>query len=117
MATIKLYTDIEQSKKLSNILPIESADMCWTKYIDDGEVTSLHATVNYGIVPIEYPSWSLAKLLDILKDKIIFGGASDKEWFVSYTTKNPTKVSFIYKSNLVDACVAMIEKLHELNLL
>jgi hypothetical protein len=27
MATIKSYTDIEQSKKLAEILPIESADM------------------------------------------------------------------------------------------
>ena len=30
MVTIKLYTDIEQSKKLAKILPIESADMCLT---------------------------------------------------------------------------------------
>lgn len=29
MSTIKSYTDIEQSKKLAMILPIESADMCW----------------------------------------------------------------------------------------
>ena len=28
MATIKSYTDIEQSKKLAEILPLESAD--WT---------------------------------------------------------------------------------------
>ena len=27
MATIKSYTDIEQSKKLAEILPLESADM------------------------------------------------------------------------------------------
>lgn len=27
MATIKSYTDLEQSKKLAEILPIESADM------------------------------------------------------------------------------------------
>ena len=26
---MKAYTDIEQSKKLSKILPIESADMCY----------------------------------------------------------------------------------------
>lgn len=29
MATIKSYTDIEQSKKLAEILPTESADMCY----------------------------------------------------------------------------------------
>lgn len=27
MATIKAYTDLEQSKKLAEILPVESADM------------------------------------------------------------------------------------------
>lgn len=27
MATIKSYTDLEQSKKLAEILPLESADM------------------------------------------------------------------------------------------
>lgn len=29
MATIKSYTDISQSKTLSKILPLESADMIW----------------------------------------------------------------------------------------
>ena len=29
MATIKAFTDLEQSKKLAKILPLESADMFW----------------------------------------------------------------------------------------
>ena len=29
MATIKSFTDLEQSKKLAEILPLETADMCW----------------------------------------------------------------------------------------
>ena len=29
MTTIKSYTDISQSKKLAEILPLESADMYW----------------------------------------------------------------------------------------
>ena len=32
MATIKSYTTIEQSRKLAEILPIESADMCYIKH-------------------------------------------------------------------------------------
>lgn len=36
MAQIKSYTDLEQSKKLAEILPLESADMCW--YIDDNNI-------------------------------------------------------------------------------
>lgn len=115
MTTIKLNTDLEQSRKLAEILPLESADM-YRAFENNSETR-----VYYGKLPTAYfvcePCWSLAKLLDILKDKIIFGGASDKEWFVSYTIKNPTKVLFIYKSNLVDACYELIVKLKELNLL
>ena len=32
MATIKAYTDLEQSKKLAEILPLESADMIYIMY-------------------------------------------------------------------------------------
>ena len=38
MAIVKAYTDIEQSKKLAEILPIESADMAWcnnSNYTDE----------------------------------------------------------------------------------
>ena len=35
MATIKSYTDIEQSRKLAKILPIESADMRYQAYYDN----------------------------------------------------------------------------------
>lgn len=117
MATIKLYTDIEQSKKLSTILPLESADMCWTKYIDDGEVTSLHATVNYGIVPIEYPCWSFTALFGILtRNKICH---YDDRYYCQYMNEGdefPIYSTAEY-DNPIDACVEMTEKLNELNLL
>ena len=29
MATIKSFTDIPQSKKLAEFLPLKTADMCW----------------------------------------------------------------------------------------
>lgn len=29
---MKGYTDLEQSKKLAEFLPLESADMCWTPF-------------------------------------------------------------------------------------
>lgn len=29
---MKSYTDLSQSKKLAEILPLESADMCWTPF-------------------------------------------------------------------------------------
>ena len=65
---MKSYTDIEQSKKLAEILPIESADMCWVT----DEIEPL-----WGVVKSEpdddfdvIPCWSLAALLDILPETI-----------------------------------------------
>ena len=29
---MKAYTDLKQSKKLTEILPLETADMCWTNH-------------------------------------------------------------------------------------
>ena len=115
MATIKSYTDLEQSKKLAEILPIESADMCWTKYIDNGDVTSLHVAVNYGIVLIDYPCWSLAALLDILKYPSLNQDVGNK-WSITDWTGHYPKSEYGFDSP-VDACYNMIIHLHELNLL
>lgn len=121
---MKSYTDIEQSKKLTNILPIESSDMCWTKYIDDGNITSLHATVNYGIVIIDYPCWSLAALINVLPKNLNIGRPSLVSnyrgyYWIQYYDEclKPNNYKTRCFSNPVDACVAMIENLHELNLL
>lgn len=66
------YTSIEQSKHLLDLgLDPKTADMCWTKYIDNGVITSLHATIDYGIVPIDYPCWSLAALVEVMPKSII----------------------------------------------
>lgn len=63
---MKAYTDIEQSKKLVKILPLESADMflamngtlpVMSKYIDDGFVTADDTAI---------PCWSLAALMKLL---------------------------------------------------
>lgn len=122
MATIKSYTDLEQSKKLAEILPIESADMCWTKYVDTGDITSLHATVNYGIVPIEHPCWSLAALLNVLPDEVgdnhyLTLDKEGKEYCCCYEDCNGNSFRHCLSSNPIDACVTMIEKLNELKML
>lgn len=79
---MKSYTDIEQSKKLAEILPIESADMYWfnrhvdltetkyevfvidksNKYIDFFKSYAV-AVDNNEIIPC----WSLAALLGVIK--------------------------------------------------
>lgn len=65
---MKAYTDIEQSKKLAEILPLESADM----YYPNSTVVKYQ-----GALPIEFkhgnpllsqeiPCWSLAALMNLL---------------------------------------------------
>lgn len=67
MATIKSYTDIEQSKKLAEILPLESADM-YRVFENNAETR-----VYYGNIPTAYfvckPCWSLAALMNLLPSK------------------------------------------------
>ena len=116
MATIKSYSDLQQSKKLAEILPLESADMCYPK--DAFEYNYAKEPVcHYSGIGLAHPCWSLTALLNVLKDRIIFGGNSPEGWFCCYTIKNPTKVLTIYGDSLVDACYEMILKLHELIML
>lgn len=70
---MKAYTDIEQSRKLAEILPLESADMhyaTWT--ILDGEfIVSPNQGSTIESLQEEYgnqiiPCWSLAALLQML---------------------------------------------------
>ena len=125
MATIKSYTDIEQSKKLAKILPLESADMrygytapydCSDRMYDGGydeipySKDFLIKNPNYSAneYDAELPCWSLAALLSILHDYTLQTNI-DGTVFVVCESKKPM-VSDSY-DNPVDACVAMIEKL------
>ena len=70
MATIKSYTDLEQSKKLAEILPLESADMVlWGKDFKS-VCADIHA--QEFMKGLEYkkmnyvPCWSLAALMNLL---------------------------------------------------
>ena len=69
MEKIKAYTDLEQSKKLAEILPLESADMCWIQIYDENHMMSDHRVE---LIPFRFysgigvPCWSLAALLQVL---------------------------------------------------
>jgi hypothetical protein len=123
MSTIKSYTDLEQSRNLINILPLESADMYYILMPDGvynhipliGRKTELAENT-------DIPCWSLAVLLDILpvlerkgyqkaKPRLLYDVDINK-WIVDshvYTTDA--------YDNQIDACIDMILKLNELNLL
>ena len=134
MATIKSFTDLEQSKKLAEILPIESADMWWSRCtitdFGDGALK-----VSYAVEPCnisqfrntkeDIPCWSLAALLSVLpmikkgKENAnpFIAKTPDNEYYVVYATFTKEVDSSAIYDNPVDACVDMIIHLHELKML
>ena len=122
MATIKSYTDLEQSKKLAKILPLESADMYYDGF---GRLPQGYAYTLISPNSFEYdkPCWSLATLLNVLPDTItsndgIVFKLNIKKNIIEYS--NPS-LYLVYKSvkadNLIDACYEMIIRLNELKML
>jgi len=147
MAAIKSYTDIEQSKKLTEILPIESADMIWYGIYCgmDGQYHLLCDEYNkIGTIAInkefcktlfkigdEYvdwlPCWSLAALLSVLPKKyypikdhetnLILGIPKDKWCVLYWDTTGMQHGEDTLGDNPIDACYEMILKLNELKML
>ena len=122
MATIKSYTNIDQSKILAEILSPENADMCYPY--------NRHLNEMYGDIPYvmgykkfnkdtDIPCWSLAALLDVLKDDIkIEKTLFDQSDIFTYSILGDAYEYRTYEhENLIDACVEMILTLKERNLI
>lgn len=125
---MKAYTDIEQSKKLAEILPIESADGFYEAQLNpttDKWEYILFADNKWASEEVVIPCWSLAALLEVMpkgEDKdlsLVFGsydGGYHPLWFCTYE-----ELSMILEispaDNPIDACVEMIYKLKERDLL
>lgn len=124
---MKAFTDVEESKKLAEILPIDSADMGWNVFVDDSvrclpiNDWDLNKDGSNGVKFI--PAWSLAALLDILRDRaysidedanVILSSYKTVEWDLSISNSGLEAVT---KSDPIDACVEMILKLPEQKLL
>ena len=141
MAAIKSYTDISQSKKLVEILPLESADMRYG-YIAPYDYSDRMYDGGYDEIPYpkdfliknpnfsaneydaELPCWSLASLLSVIKDKcgyfefVYLKRTYDRRGDVLEDVYRLSTDEYdVYNKEALDACVAMIEKLKELNLL
>lgn len=122
MTTIKSYTDLSQSRKLAEILPIESVDMMYHSVENEygtGAFVATSKVITNGFKNDDFyiddiPCWSLAALLGVLPDYTLQTN-TDGTVFVVCDSKKPM-ISDAY-SNPVDACVAMIEKLNELKML
>ena len=63
---MKSYTDLEQSKRLAEILPIESADMGWY-YSRNPQAARNQMWVGTKAENADIPCWSLAALLSVIK--------------------------------------------------
>lgn len=113
MATIKICTDILQSKKLAEILSHESADMYYSNHSLENYYSPIPHIGNYSAIHDQIPCWSTSALLEIIRNngryelQIYEGGYYfEANGFMTESYFNP-----------VDACVEMIIQLHELNLL
>lgn len=111
MATIRAYTTIEQSRKLAEILPLESADMHYHYDNDFGELESIPTITeeddHFALFPKDVSCWSLSALLSVLPDYTLQTN-TDGTVFVVCESKKPM-ISDAY-DNPVDACVNMIIK-------
>lgn len=121
---MKSYTDLEQSKKLAKILPLESADMLFQlgedKYADSIRVplTKKHWKQ---MMPDINPCWSLAALLGVIPKHIkefnrLRIDISDNDFTIWYDEIG-YGVFKITKESPVDACYEMILGLKERNLI
>lgn len=126
---MKSYTDIEQSKKLAEILPIESADMCYRAYMEEGGIP------DYGVTLCPYqfaswigvPCWSLAALLNYMRETDYFPDILADEHSVEMSviycdneegnTLHPFHKISVEEETFVDAVVNLIVKLKEQELI
>ena len=134
---MKSYTDIEQSKKLAKILPIESADMWHHGYFNPHRMCKIKynpPTPYHSVAPQwDCPCWSLAALFDVLRTFTTPTAFSVKVSTPSLIkTENGYKLTYTgdytptinneldteapiesVAGNAIDCCVEMILKLYE----
>jgi hypothetical protein len=138
---MKSYTDLEQSKKLSEFLSPESADMIWTYDFTINDINGINVKTNtFKPEENDILAWSLAALLNIIPKEISTGDEDhnkyqinvrfrydkDKEINLHQIAYGNNKgssgswhdmVSTSEQKYLIDCCVEMIFWLRENNLL
>jgi hypothetical protein len=137
MATIKSYSDLNQSKILSRILSDDSADMVYIASTNDDIGDTLYTAEYKSEIIIkegdtDYVNcWSLAALLSVLPLHLIVNNQryafsmikgldkNGETYAIKYAIFNTTFYFHLTDAydNPVDACYEMILKLNELNLL
>lgn len=127
---MKAFTDIEQSEKLAEILPIESADMWWAERYEGHTTMDFQYVIeetpyyylslkkpsidNYSQDAInDIPCWSLSALLGVIPSGKALIHDKGNLGYKCICNNMDT----YFHDNPVDACYEMILKLHELKML
>lgn len=128
------YTSLDQSKKLTGILSIDSADCFWDydelqkfhriNWFEDGYNKNSQLLLNENNVC----AWSLMALLNVIPQEIFDGEyiiniteGKDYKWIITYDSYEHREHTYPGLStganNLIDACYEIILRLHERKLL
>ena len=124
---MKAYTDFEQSKKLAEILPIESADMGYIPSEEDDDGNTLYTAEFKSEFIFDddccIQCWSLAALLNYLREIDFFPSIEADEHGVTMSVcyydeeegklLNPVHDITTEADNFVDACYEMIIRLNK----
>lgn len=129
---MKSYTDLKQSKKLAEILPLESADMRYhtISHHNSYPCDEIVYTVDFSKpVDIDIPCWSLAALMGLMPpylfefergiDLNIYRNLNGKGWHCSYMPNNIESMKkdkfkqITNGDNAVDAAFEMVVWLKE----
>ena len=134
----KICTSIEQSKKLIELgIDVNTADMYYPNRVSidnlyypkrvgkDNYVLPIVWKIGHPLLSQEIPCWSLTALLNIIPKhikeyntlRIDIGEKDFSIWYDEIGYGVNTELPDITMENPVDACVEMIIKLKELNLL
>ena len=122
MEVIKSYTDIEQSKELVGILPIESADGFYEAQLnpitDEWEYIRF-ASNKWASEEVVIPCWSLATLLEVIGVECRMEKTPlDQSGEFTYSMVDDyNSIRTFECGNPVDACVEMIYELKDKDLL
>ena len=125
---MKSHTDLGQSKKLAEFLPLESADLCHKCIGDESYDVIMRPYSEYYekykllVISKDFnaiPCWSLAALLDVLPDStdIVKNKADTENEKYMCTVGVKHDIISTFGNNPVDACYGMIINLHKLSLI
>lgn len=110
----KIYTDLEQSKRLTDILPIESADhfhIIGHLHTDGPRYEVIRARNEVVETDKYWPCWSVSALLGVLPSASL--DSSDDHHYRVHCKRRYTE----WYDNAVDACYEMVVKLNKLKIL